>query len=248
MAQVIVEAVPDETPELNAQDTALSNQETVIGQLSSALDNKIALDLQAATSDATATANDIAQNKTAYVNGVKLTGTAISGGITITGDGFRGFYNCKCLKEVPKINFENITTDIYGFFGGCTALDYVGNLDLSDISSCGYLFSGCTSLVTAPNIIFKDGTTIEGLFYNCTNLLNVPVYTIINSQPNTMFYNCPNLSNQSLNNIMQMCINSSGVHSPKTLAKVGLSEEQTEVCKTLSNWNALVAAGWSSGY
>ena len=36
------------------------------------------------TTDANATAADIAQNKTAYVNGVKIVGSATGGGVTIT--------------------------------------------------------------------------------------------------------------------------------------------------------------------
>lgn len=34
----------------------------------------------------------------------------------------------------------------------------------------------------------------------------------------------------------------------KILAYIGLSSAQATTCQTLSNWDAFVAAGWSTGY
>lgn len=71
-----VSGTEDLNTELTAQDTALASQELKIQQMIQALENKKALDLQQATSDATARPSDIAMNKTAYVNGVKIRGTS----------------------------------------------------------------------------------------------------------------------------------------------------------------------------
>ena len=65
-----------------------------------------------------------------------------------------------------------------------------------------------------------------------------------------MFSLCSSLTNESLNNIMQTCINLThlGSTQTKTLNKIGLSQNQATICETLSNWDAFIAAGWTSGY
>lgn len=158
LAQVTVEAVPDETPELNAQDTALSNQETVIGQLSSALDNKIALDLADATSDANATANDIAKDKTAYVNGVKVTGVA-----EITDNN---------AKVITKVTTGQYATQINSLIVSIPILDCQGSS-----RSIGNLFSNCDKLTKVEGLVgTKNITSIYNLFYECSSLINIPAF------------------------------------------------------------------------
>ena len=59
------------------------------------------------------------------------------------------------------------------------------------------------------------------------------------------FKNCESLSNESLNNIMQMCINATNYTGIKTLQGIGLSTSQIDICKTLSNYQAFTEAGWT---
>ena len=88
------------------------------------------------------------------------------------------------------------------------------------------------------------------MFSSCTNLTTIPLLdTSSATNMKNMFYGCDNLNNESLNNILQMCINATKVTtSKKTLKSIGLSEEQATKCTTLSNYEAFTAAGWTTGY
>ena len=88
-----------------------------------------------------------------------------------------------------------------------------------------YIFDKCTSLETTP--------WLDAL--NVTNMVQ-------------MFYNCIKLSDESLNNILAMCANATSYTDTKTLKYIGLTSDQANRCKTLSNYSAFTAAGWTTGY
>ena len=65
---------------------------------------------------------------------------------------------------------------------------------------------------------------------------------------NSTFTACSSLTNESLNNILQMCVNAINYPGVKTLKRLGLSSEQATVCQGLSNYQAFLNAGWTTGY
>lgn len=102
----------------------------------------------------------------------------------------------------------------------------VGKMSIKGLSA-GHLFSYCTSLETIPLLDTSNVTNMEN-----------------------MFSSCPKLTEESLNNILAMCINAVKItnSSNKTLKYIGLTSAQTEICKTLSNYQAFLDAGWKTGY
>ena len=134
-------------------------------------------------------------------------------------------------------------------FGNCEKLTTISELDTSSVTSMYGMFHGCSSLTTIPKLNTSNVTSMYEMFYYCSNLTTIPILdTSKVTNMLAMFYDCTSLSDDSLNNIMQMCINATSYTDKKTLHYIGLTQEQADKCKTLSNYSAFTSAGWTTGY
>lgn len=123
------------------------------------------------------------------------------------------------------------------------------NLDTSTCTNGTYMFQNCYSLIAVPNIDTSNFIGATQMFQNCQSLASIPIldFSKVKAMTN-IFQGCSSLSNDSLNNIMQICINASEYTSEKTLKKLGLTSAQATICQGLSNYQAFLNAGWTTGY
>lgn len=164
------------------------------------------------------------------------------------------FNNNKTLKYMPLVDTGNVIS-LNSTWNGSSVIE-IPLLDTSKVRGWVQTFANCYNLTKIPSISMAGATYgssamgIKQTFYYCSNLVDVPVLDVSNATVlDKMFENCPKLSDESLNNIMQMCINSKITNaSYKTLKAVGLSSTQATKCQSLSNWSALQAKGWTTGY
>lgn len=183
------------------------------------------------TSDADATAADILKDKTAYVNGEKIIGTK---------EQASGEYNA-----VVDLTVKNGSSSLPGIVNSIKKLP--DNLVPSG-DSTNYMFAYLKNLETAPTINMSKIKYAQSMFTSCSSLKTVPYYDISSVlNINYMFNGCSSLSDESLNTIMLMCINNT-VATNKTLKDMGLSYDQQTKCKSLSNYQAFLDAGWKTGY
>lgn len=159
-------------------------------------------------------------------------------------------------------------------FTASTLSEIPENLDFSEVTDFKQIFSSCPNLTAIRLIDTSKGTTFENAFYNnpklvsiaqidtskgknfryfcaySSNLTSVPILDLSSMTDDfAMFSDCTKLTEESLNNILYSLINTSITDTrKKTLQSVGLKSSQAATCQTLSNWDALVAAGWSTGY
>lgn len=158
------------------------------------------------------------------------------------------FYDCKSLTSIPQLNTSNVT-DMSNMFRGCTSLTTIPLLDTSNVTNMNSMFNGCTNLTTIPLLDTSKVTSVTQMFMGCSSLTTVPLLNISSATGiYGMFYNCNSLSNESLNNILQMCVNATSYKGAKTLQQLNLSRTQAETCTTLSNYQAFLDAGWTTGY
>ena len=157
--------------------------------------------------------------------------------------------------DIPQVNNCNIDDQITKGTSSnwlMRNVTHLPTLDFSARSSWSFqsIFGNYQSLVTIEGLILPDGIdNIGSLFYNDSELINIDNFSFPTSVTGTlnMFYNCSKLSNDSLNYIMEFCQELPNA-SPKTLYNMGITEAQATICKTLSNYQDFVNAGWTTGY
>lgn len=152
-------------------------------------------------------------------------------------------------EKQEKIIPENIKKDvqIFNITGTYEGEDSVNNyINLQPAEESVQFINLITKI---PVINTSNVTDMSSMFSNYLNLEEVPsLDTNKATNISDMFVGCTKLSNESLNNILQMCINAVSYTGNKTLKTIGLSEEQATKCTILSNYSAFTAAGWKTGY
>ena len=158
------------------------------------------------------------------------------------------FRSCTSLINIAQLDTSTVT-DMAGMFRGCSSLINIPQLNTSNVTTTANMFQDCIKLTVIPLLDTSKVTNIGYMFNSCTSLISVPLLdTNRVTYMNNMFSNCYNLSNESLNNILQMCINAISYTSTKTLSRIGISQTQASICTSLSNYQAFLDAGWTTGY
>lgn len=184
------------------------------------------------------------------------------------------FAGCESLLEIPSFNATNVS-NIKGMFACCYKVPEI-NVETFLLNNMERAFAECENLrkvsvkstsiessVDATSAFYKCHSltdvsinvysfkNMNSMFYECSNLAEIPVMNtsqITSAGMFNAFQYCPSLSENSLNNIMEMCAKSKVSSTYKKLKSVGLTSEQANVCKGLSNWEMFTAAGWTTGY
>lgn len=173
--------------------------------------------------------------------------------LTVSNNMFASATNLRSL-DLSNWDVSNIT-NMSAMFSECRQLNnlIVEGWDVSSVTDMSYAFRYLSSMISLDlsnldvsnvqnfNDIFEADGNLENL--NLTNWsLDSALYM------SNMFSRCYSLSNDSLNGILAILPTATSYTGTKTLSALGIDSSQATTCTTLSNWQACVNAGWTTGY
>lgn len=213
--------------------------------------------------------NDLTTIKTSLnlQEGTKFTDIADmaeSGQITVGGGGSGRDWSLIGYTEEPKSiaidfnyakniydNWENVA-DLSYKFANDNNLIYMPLVDTSSATKLNYMFSNDYFLEDVPLLNTSNVTHFNYMFTECRGLKTIPVFNTSKAlNIMSMFSQCPKLTDESLDNILQMCININPNYAKtKTLNYAGISSSSytsTQI-QALPHYQDFVNAGWSIGF
>lgn len=166
------------------------------------------------------------------------------------------FAECKEAEtiDITQLDLSKNVTSAHGMFVGCANLKNIiglSDLDLGNVESLENMFISCVNIesIDMSGLDTSKVRFISSMFVDCPKLENLNIDNLDFSNAEyygSMFEASPMLNSTSLNSILSAIKTIPA--GTKTLEYIGLTQEQAQVCTTLSNWSACQNAGWSTGY
>lgn len=152
------------------------------------------------------------------------------------------------VQAVSQMNAK-VLTNAGSYFEIKNLIVELPSIDFSNITVLSNAFSNFSTLKKVNLTGTGSVTNLFHCFYFCSDLEEINAFdTSSVGNFNATFTGCNSLTNESLNNIMQMCINAISYEGTKTLLQLGLSSDQATRCQSLSNYQSFLDAGWTTGY
>ena len=128
----------------------------------------------------------------------------------------------------------------------------IKDLNISALTSTRNMFSGYKNLKKIGQLNTLNVENMNTMFSNCEKLETVSILNTSKvKQMNSIFNGCTSLTDTSLDNILQMCINTTSEYTKtKTLAQLGFSATNypTSRIQALPHYQDFIDAGWTIGY
>lgn len=158
------------------------------------------------------------------------------------------FDSCGELIEVEGITNTSQVTAVNGMFGYCSKMTTAPLFDTSNVTNFNQMFQVCYELTSIPQYNTSKGTNLSRMFYSCRKLETVPILDFSSATDlSSMFSDCFKLSNESVNNIMASCISATNYAGTKTLKQLSVPQAKRQIASGLSNYQAFLDAGWTTG-
>lgn len=156
------------------------------------------------------------------------------------------------INNLDTAHIENMSCVFYHNEKATTIL--CNKISTENCTNMTQHFEQCKSVVELDirNYNTRKVTGMSNMFRSNQSLVHIYfgenfTFESMTSGVSYMFYDVPNLDNDTLNEILRICVTGTNI-TTKTLKNLGLSSSQCETCTSLSNYQAFLNAGWTTGY